>query len=174
MTSPSSPTLPAFLLDTGPLSVLCGFPLSGTPFLHTILPHAAIVLADGVTGEVAIAKTGKIARVVSPLLETGTVTTINAPLSPSILDSAYGKLLGLGERSTIRAGVATGLTAVIDDKDAFIVACRFGVQPVGFQDFIVRLATEYTLPRQTAVEIVKATARQFPAAYLTHTLDLLA
>ncbi len=168
----STPPKPSFLLDTGPLSVLCGFPLRGTPYLHTVLDYAMIVLPTGVVAEVR-ASPGKIARTVLPLMKQGLIQALSAPRDPAILDTSYGEDLGVGERDVIKIALATGLPVVIDDRDAFIVACRFGLHPVGFQDWIVRLAKEYGLPKATAVEIVKATARQYPAMFLAHTLEML-
>ena len=69
--------------------------------------------------------------------------------------------------------MTTGLSVVIDDHDAFMVACRFGLRPVGFQDFIVSLTSAYQMPKDMAVDIVRTTSRQFPAMYLLHTLDML-
>lgn len=162
-----------FLLDTGPLSVLCGFPLVGRSYIHTILSYTDIALAEGVISEIQAAPSGKIARVMSPLLRTR-IQRVLINDEPAILDQAYSKLLGLGERSTIRVAMRSPeWTAVIDDKDAFIVACRFGVHPIGFQDFIVKLVKEREMPKSKAIEIVKTTTRQFPSSYLVHTLDML-
>jgi predicted nucleic acid-binding protein len=168
---PSS--LTSFLLDTSPLSVLCSFPLSGTLYIHTILKHADLVLPDGVADEIQVATRGKVARTMLPLIAAGDVMTITAPDAPAILDAAYGNDLGLGERSAIKAALATGMPLVLDDMRAFIAACRFGLQPIVFQDFIVRLAREHDLPKEAAVEIITTTARQFPAMFLKHTLDML-
>jgi hypothetical protein len=76
----------SFLLDTGPLSVLCGFPINGTPYIHTILQYAMIVLSDEVINE--FGRAGKKARVVLPLLKTGQVRSIASPAEPEILDRA--------------------------------------------------------------------------------------
>lgn len=158
------------LLDTGPLSTLCSFPLHGRLYLYRVLQHASITLTDDVVGE---AGQGKIWRTVSPLFKTGELQTVTAPPEPDILDVSYGRDLGVGERSTIKAALVTGLTTVIDDKNAFIVACRFGLRPIGFQDFMVQLVKEHGLPRETAVEIVQASAGQYPRMFLAHTLELL-
>jgi predicted nucleic acid-binding protein len=158
------------LLDTGPLSTLCGFPLHGPLYLHSILRYAEITLTDGVVSE---AGQGKIWRTVSPLLKTGELQSIKAPASPSILDVSYGKDLGLGERSTIRAALQTGFVTVIDDKNAFIAASRFGLRPIGFQDLLVMLVKDYLLPPDLAIEIVTVTAGQYPKMFLAHTLDML-
>lgn len=160
----------AFLLDTGPLSTLCSFPLRGTLYFHTILQHVDIVLTDGVVSE---AGQGKIWRTISPLLRSGELQTLTAPADPTILDTSYGKDLGIGERSTIKAALTSGMTTVIDDKNAFIVACRFGLRPIGFQDFMVRLVREHNLSKTTAIEIVNASAGQYPRMFLAHTLDML-
>ncbi len=159
-----------YLLDTGTLSTLCSFPTSGSSYLYTILQHAQIVLTDGVITE---AGRGKIWRIVSPLLKTGEIQSISAPLEPDILDLSYGNDLGLGERSTIKSALLTGLTAIIDDRDAFVVANRFGIHPIGFQDWIVRLAREANLPAKIAVDIVHASANQYPKMFLVHTLKML-
>jgi predicted nucleic acid-binding protein len=162
---------PIYLFDTGPLSVSCGFPAKGTPYIYTLLDYAAIMLSEDVVNEIQGA--GKMARVISPLLKTGQVSGMTTPLAPAILDIAYSRGLGVGERSVIKCGLATNLPIVMDDQEAFVVACRFGLHPIGFQDFIVRLVTECAMPKITALEIVRASARQFPAMYLTHMLDML-
>jgi predicted nucleic acid-binding protein len=162
---------PSFLLDTGPLSILCGFPVRETPYLHLVMRHATFLLTNHVKDEIQGA--GKMARVITPLLKNQRLTYVSTPSIPAIVDRAYGTVLGAGERSIIKVALQTGLTPVLDDKDAFIAACRFGLQPIGFQDMIVQLANRYTLPKQQALEIVTVTARQFPAMYLAHTLDLL-
>lgn len=159
-------------MDTGPLSVLCGFPRVGEPYIHTILAFAQITLSEAVVSEIQAAQTGKISRVISPLLKTGEIASIASTNPLPILDQAYGNLLGLGERGTIKAGLAADYTVVLDDKDAFIAACRFGLHPIGFQDFIVRLVNNYGMPKSTATEIVTTTSRQFPAAFLIHTLHM--
>ena len=153
--------------------MLCGFPLNGHPYINIILDYSAILLAEGVVNEILAAQRGKIARVVSPLLKNNDMTILSVSDTPAILDTAYDKLLGIGERSTIKAALDNGITPVIDDKDAFIVACRFGLHPIGFQDFIIQLAIRYGMSKQTAIEIVQTTARQFPAAFLNHTLNML-
>lgn len=159
-----------FLLDTGPLSTLCSFPLRGTLYFYTILQHVDVVLTDGVVNE---AGQGKIWRTISPLLRDGELQTLTAPVDPVILDTSYGKDLGIGERSTIKVALVSGMTTVIDDKNAFIVACRFGLRPIGFQDFMVKLVREHSLPQTTAVEIVNASTGQYPKMFLAHTLDML-
>jgi predicted nucleic acid-binding protein len=166
-------TQPSVLLDTGPLSVLCGFPFNDTPYLVTVLNYTKIILSDGVVSEIMAAQKGKIARVISPFLKSKQIVTISTSNIPPILDTAYDKLLGIGERSTIKAALAHDLTLVIDDKDAFMVASRFGLQPMVFQDFIISLSLDYAMPKHIAIEIARATARQFPAPFLTHTLAVL-
>jgi hypothetical protein len=164
-------TKASFLLDTGPLSVLCGFPIKKIPYIHVILQHTILVLPDAVIGEIQGA--GKMARIIPPLLQSGKIQSFTTPTAPLIVDTAYGRGLGPGERTVIKCSLETHLPPVIDDQDAFIVACRFGLHPIGFQDFIVRLVIEHGLSQNTAVEIVQVTARQFPAMYLAHTLDML-
>jgi hypothetical protein len=78
----------------------------------------------------------------------------------------------MGELSVIKIGLGQKIPVVIDDHDAFIVASRFNLQPLVFQDFIVRL-TDLGLPKEQAIEIVQTTSRQFPAMYLAHTLSKL-
>jgi len=159
-----------YLLDTGPLSILCSFPIGRASYLYTILQYCQIVLTDGVIAE---AGRGKIWRIVSPLLNTGEIQAATAPTEPEILDLSYGNDLGLGERSTIKAALATGVTAIIDDRDAFVVANRFGIHPIGFQDWMVNLVKTSSLPNVTAVEIVRASANQYPNMFLAHTLQML-
>jgi hypothetical protein len=90
------------------------------------------------------------------------------------VDSAYGSKLGPGERDIIRIGVAfPEIFVVIDDKDAFQIASRFGLKPTVLQDMIVLLSHQYHLPQSTAIEIVSRTASRYPASYLVHTLALL-
>jgi hypothetical protein len=162
---------PAFLLDTGPLSVLCGFPIKGTPYIHSILQYADIVIPDAIVDEIQGA--GKMARVLLPLLKNNDISSLAVPVSPLILDTSYGRDLGPGERAVIKCGLSTAMQIVLDDQDAFMVACRFKLNPIIFQDFIVNLVQEQTMPKVLAGEIVRMTARQFPSAYLTHTLDIL-
>jgi hypothetical protein len=159
-----------YLLDTGPLSILCSFPLNGSPYIYTILQYAKLTLSDSVIME---AGRGKIWRIVSPLLKTDEIESTTTPKEPEILDLSYGNDLGLGERSTIKSAILTGLTAIIDDRDAFVVANRFGVHPIGFQDWMVMLSREFNLPTKIAMEIVQSSANQFPKMFLAHTLKLL-
>lgn len=166
-------TKPSYLLDTGPLSVLCGFPLKGEPYIHSVLNYCQVVLPADVVTEIQNAPSGKIARTMTPLLKSSVLSIYTPSSAPPILDLAYGESLGLGERAIIKAALASGFPIVIDDKDAFIIACRFGLRPVGFQDFMIRLVREQGMAKEMAVEIVKATARQYPATFLAHTLDLL-
>jgi predicted nucleic acid-binding protein len=164
---------PTFLLDTGPLSVLCGFPLQGTAYINIVLEYTAILLAQNVAIEVQAAKTGKIARTILPLLKADKIKVAPIVDMPTILDVAYSRDLGAGERGTIKTALDMRLPIVLDDKDAFVIACRFGLHPIGFQDFIVKLAVEFGLSKEVAVEIVTVTARQYPATFLVHTLDIL-
>lgn len=161
----------AFLLDTGPLSTLCGFPIADHPYLYTVLQHAEIMLAEGVITE---AGRGRIWRIVAPLINSGDIKKASTSNITTALDTAYSKDLGLGERATIKAALEMELTPVIDDKDAFIVGCRFGLRPIGFQDWIVRLVREHDLPRETGIEIVQVTSSQYPRMFLAHTLEMLA
>jgi predicted nucleic acid-binding protein len=159
-----------YLLDTGPLSTLYSFPLNASPYIYIILQYAKLTLTNSVIME---AGRGKIWRIVSPLLKTQEIQSISTPHEPEILDLSYGNDLGLGERSTIKAAIQTGLTAIIDDRDAFVVSNRFGVHPLGFQDWIVVLAREFSLPREIAIEIVQSSANQYPKMFLAHTLRML-
>jgi hypothetical protein len=167
MTSTSKPT---FLLDTEPLRVLCGYPAQGTAYIEQILQYANLALPEGVVAE---SRDRKIDAIVLPLIEAGQISVMTAPSGPELIDRAYETLLGTGERSVIKIALSTGLESVIDDKDAFIVANRFGVRPLVFHDFIVKLAYQYLLPAPLAAEIVTTTARQYPRTYLTYTLELL-
>ncbi len=160
----------AFLLDTGPLSTLCSFPRYGTLYLHTVLQYVDIVLSDGVVIE---AGKGKIWRTIAPLLKNAEIQTIQTPVKPEILDKAYSRDLGAGERSTIKVALDRHLPVVIDDKDAFVVANRFGLQPIGFQDFIMKLVREHHMTKETALEIITASANQYPRTFLIHTLEML-
>jgi hypothetical protein len=89
---------PFYLLDTSPLSVLCGFPIQETPYIHTILEYVTLALPGTVATE--IQGSGKIARAINPLLKTSSVIQIPIPDEPAILDRAYGTHLGSGERGT--------------------------------------------------------------------------
>jgi len=168
MTTTSKPT---FLLDTGPLSVLCGFPIKRTPYIHTVLEYADIALPDAVVGEIQGA--GKMARVVTPLLKSDVVSVMSTPATPLVVDTAYSRDLGLGERAIIKCGLSSAIQTVIDDQDAFMAACRFKLRPIVFQDFIVMLVQNWGMPKLTGIEIVQTTHVQFPATYLIHTLDML-
>ncbi|MBA3872493.1 MAG: hypothetical protein H0X30_25430 [Anaerolineae bacterium] len=159
-----------YLLDTGPLSILCSFPLNASPYIYAILQYTKITLADSVIIE---AGRGKIWRIVSPLFKTGEIESTTTPKEPEILDLSYGNDLGLGERSTIKSAMQMGLTAIIDDRDAFVVANRFAVHPIGFQDWMVMLSREVNLPTKMAIEIVRSSANQFPKMFLAHILKLL-
>jgi predicted nucleic acid-binding protein len=152
--------------------MLCRFPLKGKPYIHDVLQYVTIILPEGVVVE-ARGGTGVIAHVAFPLLKAGQIKSAAAPDAPTILDTAYGNDLGVGERHVIKIALAQKLPAVIDDREAFIVACRFGLYPIGFQDFIVRLVKELAFPNETALDIVKTTARQYPKMFLAHTLDML-
>ena len=160
----------SFLLDTSPLSTLCAFPLHDAPYLHTVLNYADITLTKGVVAE---AGRGRIWQVVSPLLKSDALRVIDAPAEPEILDLSYARDLGLGERSVIKATLKEQIIPVLDDKDAFIVACRFGLRPLGFQDFIVFLAKSSGLPKDLAMDIVTTSASQYPRMYLAHSVDML-
>lgn len=164
------PDQPAFLLDTGPLSILCGFSAQDDFFIDAVLNHCRIVLPDGVIAE---AGRGRIWRVVNPLLRNNRIITMIAPGDPQILDDSYGEHLGLGERAAIKCALLSSLPLVIDDRDAFVVACRFGLRPIGFQDFIVRLVHEYGMSQDVGIRIVTETSRQHPKMFLLHTLTLL-
>lgn len=159
-----------FLLDTSPLSTLCAFPRRDTPYLHIVLNHTDIVLTDGVVEE---AGRGRIWQVVSPLLKSGAIRSIDAPVEPEILDVSYARDLGIGERSVIKAALTGHLTPVLDDKDAFIVACRFGLRPLGFQDFIISLTKSFGLSKNMGTEIVTTSASQYPRMYLAHSVHML-
>jgi hypothetical protein len=55
---------PTFLPDTGPLSVLCSFPLKGTLYLYSILSFTNLALTQDVVDEVRAGQTGKMAHAV--------------------------------------------------------------------------------------------------------------
>jgi|SRR5690606_11442097 predicted nucleic acid-binding protein len=160
----------AFLLDTSPLSTLCAFPLHDIPYLHTVLNHADIILTQEVIEE---AGRGRIWRVVSPLLKSDMLKVLDTPHEPEILDLSYARDLGLGERSIIKTALTEQITPILDDKDAFIVACRFGLRPLGFQDFIVSLAKTSGLSKDLAMDIVTTSASQYPRMYLAHSVYML-
>lgn len=162
----------SFILDAGPLSVLCSFPRNGQPYLHVVLNYATLYIPEGVVTEV-MSGSGRIASVASPLVRKKIIQVQESPAQPEILDMAYSKILGVGERHTIKLALATGLTPIFDDKDAFMIACRFGLRPLVFQDMLIKLVTEGSLPKSDATEIAKATTGQFPGVYLIHTLDSL-
>jgi predicted nucleic acid-binding protein len=135
------------------------------------MQYMELVLTNVIVNE--IQGSGKMARVISPFLKSTSIRVITALSTPETIDSIYNVYLGAGERSVIKAALNLGLTPIIDDKDAFLVACRFGLHPMGFQDLIVHLARESNMPASIAIEIVTATFKQFPAVYLAHTLEML-
>lgn len=163
---------PIYILDTSQLSILCRFPLKAAPFIQEITPLVTILIPESVIIEARRA-TSTIAQVASPLVKQGIIESRAAPTIPTTVDEYYGDELGEGERGVIRLAIATGLPCVLDDKDAFFVACRFGLRPIGFQDFVVRLVKEHGMKRETGIKIVTATARLFPAMFLAHTLHML-
>jgi hypothetical protein len=113
-------------------------------------------------------------RIFKPLLESGQITAQPVPTQPAILDTAYAEKLGVGERDIIRIGLGLPQAfTVIDDKDAFQIANRFGLRPIVFQDMLVLLARDYGLPKPTAVDIAETTASRYPASFLVHTRFLL-
>lgn len=161
---------PTFILDTGPLSVLCGYPTQGQPYIGQVLSYVNVVIPEGVVVE---SSAGKIARTILPLIKAGQISVTTAPSQPDLLDRVYDKLLGIGERSVIKIALSTDFESVIDDKDAFMVANRFGVRPMVFHDFMLNLVHEQAMPVSFATDIVTTTARQYPSTYLAHTLELL-
>jgi predicted nucleic acid-binding protein len=166
------PTKPHYILDTSQLSILCRFPLNGQPYIQTIISVIRPVIPEAVILE-ARRGTSTIAQVASPLVNRGLIHTMIAPTEPRLLDEAYAGELGAGERAVIRLALSTQLPCILDDKDAFIVACRFGLRPLIFQDFIIDLVHKHGLPVTTGIEIIQSTARWFPIMFLEHSLRKL-
>jgi predicted nucleic acid-binding protein len=161
-----------FILDTSPLTSLCRFPLDGIPYLREIASPVRLFLPQAVLAEARQAG-GVLNRVAYPLVKGDVITQVRAPLEPTILDVSYGHKLGKGEIEVIKIALNQKIVPVIDDRDAFIVASRFGLQPVGFQDFIIRIAQAKLMTSDRAIEIFQNTAAQYPAMFLLHTLDTL-
>ncbi len=166
---------PLFLLDTGPLISLCAFPTQGRrAHIQTVLNYADLAISAGVAREALHEPPHPDVKIFKPLLESGQLTAKPVPTQPEMLDIAYAEKLGVGERDIIRVGLGIlEAFTVIDDKDAFQIANRFGLRPMVFQDMLVLLAREFGLPKLTAVEIVQNTASRYPASFLVHTLFLL-
>jgi len=133
--------------------------------IRPVIPEAVILEARR--------GTSTIAQVASPLVKRGLIETRVAPPEPRLLDEVYEDELGSGERAVIRLALSTGLPCILDDKDAFIVACRFGLRPLIFQDFIIDLVHKHGLPVQTGIEVIRSTSRSFPAMFLAHSLRRL-
>jgi predicted nucleic acid-binding protein len=168
-------TKPLFLLDTGPLISLCAFPQRGyRAYIHVILNYAEVSISDTVTNEILHDPSHPGASIFKPLLDSGKIAALPTPHEPQILDIAYSGRLGSGERGIIHLGLKfQEAITVIDDKDAFQIANRFGLRPVGLQDMLVLLARDYGLSKQTAIDIANTTASRYPAPFLVHTLFML-
>ncbi len=158
------------ILDTSPLITLCSFRVGGQPAIEHILGVAALRVAETVALEATANMAHPDATVIGRLLETERIARLSVPVQPinAIVDS-YTRL-GSGERDTIKLAVTIpDAIVVLDDMLAFVVAARFGLQPVLLLDLLVLLVQKQDLNRQVALSLVNAIQSRYSAPFVEHT-----
>ena len=81
--------------------------------------------------------------------------------------------LGQGEKEVLALASNTNLPLVTDDRLAFVVADRLGVQRRLFLDLLVDLVEQKRMQRKLAEEITHAVAFRYGAGFVEHTLRIL-
>src|SRR5258708_254055 len=117
---------PLLILDTGPIISLCAFPVQGNhAYIHTILLYAEIAISAGVAQEALRNPPHPDVRILRPLLDKQQIAVLPVPTEPTILELAYSKYIGAGERDIIHLGLQTPeASIVIDDKSAVQIGNR--------------------------------------------------
>ena len=158
------------ILDTSPLITLCSFRAEGQLVVEHLLATSSFSIAESVAAEATVNPGYSDAAVIKTLLDTSRIALITTPSTrlDNVIDS-YMRL-GVGERDTIRLGLSLpdGLI-VLDDYLAFVIAARFGLQPVLLLDLIVSFVEDGRLDKALAQEIVEQIARRYSLPFINHT-----
>lgn len=158
------------LLDTSPLISLCAFEVREQPIIKYILPHSDVVVVNTVAKESTANPQHRDTALITELLRSRTIKTIPTPTSPlgEVID-LYTKL-GQGERDTLRLGTMMPYARLIlDDYLAFVIAARFGLQPILLLDFVVLLIQQSKLDLELGRQIVDGIAPRYSLAFIEHT-----
>ena len=170
---PDTPTT-ALLFDTSPLITLATARIDGRPIIERLLPLIPTLtivktVADEATSNLAYAD----ARVIKALLDSERLIPKPVPVTPvDILINAYTKIQS-GERDTMRLGLSMpGARVVVDDLQAFFIAARFDLNPIGLLDTLVSLRERQLLTKEFALSVVDSIERtsRFTSASLQHTV----
>ncbi|MBZ0276221.1 MAG: hypothetical protein K8I60_08760 [Anaerolineae bacterium] len=158
------------LLDTSPLISFCAFEVRERPIIEYILPHSDIVVVDTVAKEATANPQHRDSALITKLLRSRTIKTFPTPTPPlgEVID-LYTKL-GQGERDTLRSATMMPFARLIlDDYLAFVIAARFGLQPILLLDFVVLLIQQGKLDLELGHQIVNRVAPRYSLAFIEHT-----
>jgi predicted nucleic acid-binding protein len=138
--------------------------------MEAILGIADVTIVETVAIEATANPAYPDSTVIQAFLKAERIFRVPTPKTPvdAIIDS-YVKL-GKGERDTLRLGIATpGARIVLDDHLAFVIATRFGVEPILLLDLLVLLVREDGLDKRTADAIIDQIAGRYSTPFVQHT-----
>ncbi len=129
------------------------------------------LITERVVQEVVLRQDKSDVRTIRPLLSSGKIISKPTPNVPIISDYYAISETDCG---VIRLGLAMpDLITIIDDKEEFLIACRYGLRPMFLLDVFVLLTTSYDLDKAMARNMIQSTAKRYSPAYVAHTLSML-
>lgn len=164
----------SFIFDTSPLITICAFDVNGTTVADILRQICTISMVETVTKEATANPKYSDAATIIQLITENKLFQIPVPVTDVDRQIDLYAKLGIGERDTIRAGVANKAASIIlDDHLAFVIATRFGQEPILLLDFLVKLSKDQRLDQQVAIQIVQSIARRYSQPFVEHTLEKL-
>jgi len=160
------------VFDSSALITCCSFEVDGIPVIQHILDVCHITLTGAVSDEVTFDYVKyPDAALAKHLIDEGAVDLQEIVLPADNILERYK--LGKGEKESIGLAVERDFPLVTDDRLAFVVAGRMGIDQMLFLDLVVRLVEEKRLERDLAGKIVPAIASRYASGFVEHTLTIL-
>src|SRR5258708_30948624 len=138
---------------------MCTAKVKNEPIIYALLNHAGLTVTERVVQEVILHHDKSDVRIARPLMTSGQITASPAPATPLISDFYQISETDCG---VIRLGLTMPeRITIIDDKEEYLIACRYNLRPLFLLDLLVLLATSYGLDKGTARDMVQSTAKRY-------------
>jgi predicted nucleic acid-binding protein len=163
------------IFDSNSLITACKFHYQNLPVLNYFLKNCEITVPLAVKIEVVDpGSTYEDAIYARSLLETGQIKAAKLFLAPDDILMHYK--IGTGEREAIMLYLQMKPEIdflVTDDRLAYIVCDRLGIDKILFLDLIVQFVRMNFFTSHLAKEIVQVIKSRYPEGFIYHTIKLL-
>lgn len=150
---------------------MCTAQVKGEPIVYLLLNHANFSVTDQVVTEVVLRMGKSDVQIARPLISAGRISTVATATIPVISDFYAISETDCG---VIRTGLLlTDTLTVIDDKEAYVIACRYELRPIFLLDLLVLLVRQHGLDKALAVEMVQSMTKRYSVGYVAHTVSML-